>query len=256
MTTRSITQRMAGLIRRLPETTRNSVRFRVPFLLPRWFRTPSHIQIGGRRVSIEAPPNEFAESDFIECFLLNAYGLGHGLGDVHSIVDIGANVGFFALAARGWYPNAKIHAYEPNPRVLRYLEMNTRGFNISVFAEAVGGEEGFVTILDEGPSDEARTRAATGDKSETAIRQIDLATAVERAGGTVDLLKLDCEGAEWEILRAEGCWRRIRHMRMEIHFFNGETLDEAKAAIARTGFRIVHLDEKNQEMAVIWASRD
>ena len=249
----SIARRLVRLVQRLPESAANSVRFRVPFLLPRWFRAPRRIRILRETKELRIPINESVESEFIECFLLNAYGLGNRLGEVHSILDIGANVGFFALAARARYPDAAIHAYEPNPRVLPCLDANSKGLNISVFPEAAGGEECFVTMIDEGPSDEARTRRAAD--SQGSIRQITLATAIDRIGGSVDLLKMDCEGAEWEILNSDGCWRAIRHIRMEIHFFNGETVDQARAAVERIGFKILQLDAKSDDMAIIWASR-
>lgn len=249
----SIARRLVRLVQRLPESTANSFRFRVPFFLPRWFSVPPEVRVSGKAVKLHFPAGEYAESDFIECFLLNAYGLGHKLGNVRSILDVGANVGFFALAAREYYPDTTIHAYEPNPRVVPLLRANTEGFNVSIYPEAIGSEECFVTVLDEGPSDEARTRRSA--ESNGAVRQISLATAIERMGGSVDLLKLDCEGAEWEILTLEGCWHGIRSIRAEIHFFNGETLDHAEAALKRAGFEILLAEMKNEEMATIWAKR-
>lgn len=204
-------------------------------------------------MKLDFPPGENTESDFIACFLRNSYGLRHELGEVRSILDVGANVGFFSLAARSFYPGAIIHAYEPNPRVLPDLRVNTEDFNISVFPEAVGSEEGFVTILDEGPSDEARTRKAS--ESSQAIRQVSLSAAIERMGGSLDLLKLDCEGAEWDILTSQNCWHAIRHIRMEIHFFGGETLEDANARLQRIGFTVLRADTTNPEMAMIWARR-
>lgn len=247
----SIWRRLARFLERLPESTANSLYFRAPYLLPRWFHTPSQVRIGGKNVKLQFPPNELAESDFIECFLLNAYGLRRGLGPVGSILDVGANVGFFALAARARYPLATIHAYEPNPRILPYLRANTGDWSISIFPEAIGKHGAFVRVVDEGPSGEAYTRKTT--EPEGSVRQISLATAIERIGGTVDLLKLDCEGAEWEILRSEGCWHAVRNLRMEIHFFNGESLENAKRAVQRIGFQLIRLDVKNGEMATIWA---
>ena len=43
-----------------------------------------------------------------------------------------------SIAARLFYPRARIHSYEPNPRVLSYLEQNTASLDIEVFPEAVG----------------------------------------------------------------------------------------------------------------------
>jgi FkbM family methyltransferase len=249
----SIFRRLARFLQLLPETTLNSLRFRSPFLLPRWFCTPREIRVAGKNVALEFPPGENTESDFIACFLRNSYGLRHKLGEVRSILDVGANVGFFSLAARSCYPGAVIHAYEPNPRVLPHLCANTKRFDISVFPEAVGSDKGFVTILDEGPSDEARTRKTL--ESSMAIRQVSLATAIERIGGSLDLLKLDCEGAEWDILASNDCWHKVRHIRMEIHFFGGETLEQAKDALKRIGFTVLYTDEMNPQMATIWARR-
>jgi FkbM family methyltransferase len=243
-------RRFVRFLRLLPEASANALCFRVFFLLPRWFRMPTHIRVAGRSSPLHFPAHENAESDFIDCVLRNSYGLGCKLGNVRTIVDVGANVGFFSLAARQRYPNAVIHAYEPNPRVLPYFDANTDGLDIVLHPEAVGDWEGFVTILDEGPSDEARTRAGEGS-----IRQVSLNTAIERIGGSIDLLKLDCEGAEWEILKLDGCWERVKNIRMEFHMFNGETVDQAHAAIARIGFKIIHLDEHNPEMGTMWSVR-
>lgn len=245
--------RLIRLLQRLPYTTLNAFRFRAPFVLPRWFKMPSHVRIGGISLQLHFPDEEDVASDFIECFLLNAYGLGNQLGEIRSIIDIGANVGFFALAARHHYPKAAIHAYEPNPRVLPDLALNTEAFNIMVFPEAVGGEECAINILDEGPSNQARARKDAS--SQSTMRQITLATAIVRMNGTVDLLKLDCEGAEWEILQTTGCWDNVRHIRMEIHFFNGETIQQARAALKRIEFKIIREEVKNDEMAVVWARK-
>lgn len=249
----TIARRLTRLLQRLPQTTLNSFRFRAPFILPRWFRMPPYVRVRGRSVQLHFPVNENADSDFIECFLLNAYGLKNRLSEVRTILDVGANVGFFALAARHFYPDAVIHAYEPNPRVLSDLAQNTEGFDIKVFPEAIGAEEQAVTILDEGPSDEARVRKDVSNTS--SIRQVTIATAIHRMNGTVDLLKLDCEGAEWEILNTDGCWDKVRNLRMEIHFFKGETLEQARAALRQLNFQIIYEDLKNDEMAVIWARK-
>ena len=87
------------------------------------------------------------------------------------------------------------------------------------------------------------------------MQQVSLATAIERIGVAVDLLKLDCEGAEWEILKSEGCWHVVRNIRMEIHFLQGKSVEDARAALERNGFQLIWLDVKNHEMATIWAAK-
>ena len=205
-------------------------------------------------MALRFPREEGVDSDFITCFLRNTYGLGQQLGEVRAILDVGANAGFFSLAARAHYPEAAIHAYEPNPRILPYLHANVDGSDVVVYPEAVSDAEGFVTMLDDGPSDEARTRLSDGSKG--GIRQIGLRTAVERMGGRVDLLKLDCEGAEWEILRLDDdCWRAVRNIRMEYHEYDGATLEQAVQMLAARGFRVIHAGSFNEVGGTIWAVR-
>lgn len=49
------------------------------------------------------------------------------LGDVRTVLDVGANVGQFALIASRCFPNAQIHSFEPMPKAARKFEqvMNT-----------------------------------------------------------------------------------------------------------------------------------
>lgn len=228
----------------------NAVRFGFVFTRARWFKMPRTIRAAGRRVPLHYPTDHGAESDFFACFIRNDYGLGQQLPEVRTILDIGANVGFFSMAARGHYPHAVIHAYEPNPRVLSFLTANTSPLGIDVHAEAVGSRSGFVQILDSGSSNQARTNMAeTGS-----IAQIGLDTAIDRIGGTVDLLKLDCEGAEWDLFKLREAWTRVRNLRMEYHLFRGETVEQVDRTLRSIGFEPIHW-ERDAGFGMVWARR-
>jgi FkbM family methyltransferase len=237
----------------LPETCSNCIRFRVLFLLPRWFKMPSKVHVAKRSVILHFLKEEGVDADFITCFLRNAYGLGRKLEGVRTIIDVGANFGFFSLAARERYSGATIHAYEPNPRIQQALRANVPDLNIQIFPEAVGNSDGYVTMIDIGPSNQARTRSS--EDSCGGIQQVSLEHAIERIGGSVDLLKLDCEGAEWEILTPNDHWKSVRNIRMEYHLFDGETVEQATAALAEFGFEIIHLRKQGEDGGVIWAQR-
>lgn len=249
----SNSRRLFRLVLQLPETLANSLHYRVDFILPRWFAVPKRVFVADRYVALSLPENDAAESAFIECFVRNVYGLGQGLPQVRTVLDVGAHAGFFSLAVRGRYPAATIHAYEPNPRILPFLRANTAASTVRVFPEAIGGWDARVTILDPGPSDEARV--CPTEETSGAIRQIRLQTAIERLGGEVDLLKLDCEGAEFEILQPAPFWEQVHHIRMEYHLYGGRALDEVKTALAALGYSIVRLDRHHAEAGVLWAAR-
>ena len=82
-------------------TCTNGLRFRVLFIRERWFRTPTRIRVAGRDVRLRFPEEEGVGMTLWTCFMRNTYGLGHEpTRDNATILDIGANVGFFSLAAR------------------------------------------------------------------------------------------------------------------------------------------------------------
>jgi hypothetical protein len=65
----------------------------------------------------------------------------------------------------------------------------------------------------EGPTLEGSTVPSdSGNITITALSQ-----ALERIGGSVDLLKMDCEGAEWSILEDTTSLSKVRHLAMEYH---------------------------------------
>jgi FkbM family methyltransferase len=209
---------------------------------------PERVRTAGKTVSLRYPPEQGVSTDFIGCCIRNDYGLSEQLARVDTILDIGANLGFFSIAARSHYPHAKIHAYEPNPRVLPFLQYNISRLGIEIYPEAVGAESGLVSIIDNGASNQART-ALTDDG---AIPLICLDIAIGRLGGTVDLLKLDCEGAEWDMFRSTNHWRHVRNIRMEYHLFRGETVQDVWQILDGLGFRVIHC-QPDVGFGIVWA---
>jgi hypothetical protein len=69
------------------------------------------------------------------------------------------------------------------------------------------------------------------------------------------LIKLDCEGAEWPILRDEASWRQIRFLTMEFHLWAGYSLDELKQAISKLGFQIKHAEMTGPDFGMLLAAK-
>ena len=225
-------------------------RFGVPFLRHASFKVPAAVRLEDQFVSISSPNERGAATDFIACFLDDEYGLGRIEAPVRTIADIGANIGFFSMAARAYFPGATIHAYEPNPRVLPYCSTNAAGAQFSVFSEAVGSTAGFVSIEDSGDSNQARTISSVGPGAR--VPQVSLSRVVERLGGRVDLVKIDCEGAEWELFAGSDAWADIGHLRMEYHLWGKHTYAEVQQACRRLGFEI-HRHRPFGEWGTVWA---
>lgn len=228
---------------------RNARSFGVPFLRHSRFQVPSKIRLGQRTIELSYPDEVGIWNDFIVCFIHDEYGLRQLPSSVATIIDIGANVGFFSLAARALFPKATIHAYEPNSRTLAYLQKNAAAGGFDVFGEAVGANEGWVTIEDAGDSNQARTSASADAQG---VRQVPLATIVERAGGQIDFAKIDCEGAEWDLFRDTASWKRIGEVRMEYHLAGGHTYDDVEQSLRGLGFEI-YLHVPAESWGMVWA---
>lgn len=130
-----------------------------------------------------------------------------------TVVEVGANIGYFTLylaaAVQAVADGGRVIAFEPFPPVLRQLEANVRlnpDLPVTVEAAAVSAEDGVARLFV--PADaHARTNASLvaglfDQKGATEVPAVRLDTYLARHEvGKVDLLKLDCEGAEPMVLR-------------------------------------------------------
>lgn len=60
-----------------------------------------------------------------------------------TVLDVGANVGQFAVASANLLPNARVHSFEPEPKSVARLRKNVSGLeNVTVYPFALGDCEG------------------------------------------------------------------------------------------------------------------
>ena len=90
------------------------MRLGVKFARATAFVPPRQIIVNGKTQNIRLPDESGVAATFIELLLDDCYGLYKLPRSIETILDIGANVGLFGLAARNVFPDATIHAYEPN----------------------------------------------------------------------------------------------------------------------------------------------
>jgi FkbM family methyltransferase len=241
---------MLGRIIKHFSLMRNARRFRVPFIRRAIFRVPAVIRLNGVARSLEFPDELGIKIDFLACVIEDVYGLRELGFTPRTILDIGANVGFFSLAARSYYPNALIQAYEPNQRIIPALANQARVADFQYFPEAIGSRACRVAIVDNGNSNQVRTSIS----DEGSTRQISLKQAIDRLGGFVDVAKIDCEGAEWDLFQASECWVKFLHVRMEYHLWGKHSFSEVAKNMSRLGFKIIrHIP--GGEWGLLWAVR-
>jgi FkbM family methyltransferase len=179
-----------------------------------------------------------ADAAFVlnEIFLDRTYDVpGVDWRECRSILDLGANVGAFALYVTSRAPNATIYCFEPALKAFRMLESNLASNHLPAraFQLAVSGSNcaGHLQL------DSQSTARSLGDSGEE-VQCINLSGAfalaqVER----FDFVKMDVEGAELQILN--GCTdeqlRRIGALAAEWHHSAGE-LSAIVARLRRIGF--------------------
>ncbi len=155
-------------------------------------------------------------------------------------VDVGANFGYFTcLVATGMKatPGSRVIAVEPNPEMLRLLEINTR-INwsmapVRVVAAALADKRGTRLLhVPANAAGNARLVATNGDSHGTASAPAEQMTTVEvevlrlddvlRNEPRVDLMKVDVEGFETAVFRG-GSETLQRALKVVFEWAQGQT---------------------------------
>jgi FkbM family methyltransferase len=168
------------------------------------------------------------------------------LRDVHTILDLGANIGATVGDLAAAYPAARVLGVEMDAANAAVAERNVRRWadRASILHGAVWSEDGEIAYGgDRGewayrvlPAMDERTAAAAIDT----VPAFSLTTLIDRLapGGMVDYVKMDVEGAERFLLDHDDGWAaRVRCMEVEVHL----PLDVATCThqLQSIGFRVV-----------------
>lgn len=194
-----------------------------------------YMEIGGFKFLLPFPHGIF---ELCEVFQDECYGLFDVKGKV--VVDVGAFIGDTAIYFAGKGAE-KIVAFEPNPDIIevarKNVQLNKLGERIQVRNEAVAANRGVRTFMFKKfhPGGSA-LRCETKGTMQLRVDTVPLSSITHELGH-VDLLKIDCEGAEYEILPAaydEGALTSIDKIAMEVH----GSLKPIASVLRQAGFEI------------------
>jgi FkbM family methyltransferase len=133
------------------------------------------------------------------------------------VVDAGAHIGMASILFTLQYPAARIIAIEPEPSNFAALVKNTAAFKmITPIQAAVWRENTEVTL---GPSI-AHPKGAFQivENGSQRVRAITMDNLMREAGiASIDLLKVDIEGAEIEVFESCSWIKKVRVMAIELH---------------------------------------
>lgn len=167
------------------------------------------------------------------------------------VVDVGANIGDFAIRAATRCPDGRVFAIEPLSATGSMIDKQAalNGIrNITWIPAALSGSAGETSsdtigglYKDTGPTEQ--------------IRVMTLAQLVHELGlSGIDVLKLDCEGAEWDILpAAEEVLPLVQQICMEFHCERGWTAARLSTWLRARGFDVTHTG--GSWNGLLWARR-
>jgi FkbM family methyltransferase len=123
-----------------------------------------------------------------------------------TVVDIGANVGYYTLlAARRVGDTGRVYAFEPDPRTSASLRANVvenELTNVTVIQKGVSDSPGPRTLYMSGRASHTGMRRSMEERSIVSASLIDVVTLDEALDGRpVEVMKMDIEGEEAAALR-------------------------------------------------------
>ena len=146
--------------------------------------------------------------------------------DGWTVLDIGAALGDFAVYVARANPNARVFAFEPFAGSFARLQENialNNLQNVIAVRRAISSNAGFVALAKTGAAVQHTTTSSTrsGQASETVrVEALTLGDVFDDyAIDRCDFLKMDCEGAEYEILlnAPAAAFDRIDRLCLEYH---------------------------------------
>ncbi|MFA5187916.1 MAG: FkbM family methyltransferase [Patescibacteria group bacterium] len=162
----------------------------------------------------------------------------------HPIIDAGAQAGFFVLYCRALNQEVKILAIEPDENNLellnQHLEINQIK-NVEVIPAALAGKNGLRDFFISNDTHNHGLFKILVPKINrvSKVKTFSLDDLLEEQGiEKVGLLKLDIEGAEFEVLENFIHWEKIKNIALEYHDFNGFKHQEIEKILAENGFKV------------------
>ena len=166
------------------------------------------------------------------------------------VVDIGANIGDFAVRAARAAPDGRVIAVEPVESAGAMIATQARLNNLSNITwvhAAIGGSDGDVGAT--------RARNPYADPGAPPAPMMTLQHLMAQLSlDRIDVLKLDCEGAEWDILpSSESVLPHVRQICMEYHCEHGWTPKRLGDWLINRGFEVTYTS--GPWNGLLWARR-
>jgi FkbM family methyltransferase len=205
----------------------------------------------GSRYFVRAHTTDLAVVN--EVAFINPYLQGGqvDIGPNATVVDVGANIGDFTVQAARLCPQGRVIAVEPlvSAGAMIGTQARLNGLsNVTWIRAQLSGTAGQSAVH--------QTDGLYGSNdANQGARILTLPNLVAELGlERIDLLKLDCEGAEWDILPAsESILPRVRQICMEYHREGDWTPERLSRWLTDLGFTVTF--QPGAWNGLLWARR-
>jgi len=217
---------------------------------------------------IECPNRAGARVPIYEIFAEDCYHfewfLGPLAGQPLEVLDVGGQIGTFACRLAQLEAKATIRTYEPSPTsasvLRRNVERNHFGDRITVVEEALAATVGTAELDDnEGGSGTNSLVGAQGSSGATVtVATTTFDAAVAALPGPPNVVKIDCEGGEYDLVAASSpeSWEAVERLVIEYHKVPGHSWNELQSWFGGVGLTVQHEEALGEDLGVVWLSRE
>ena len=186
--------------------------------------------------------SDFSMIDEIWAFRKYDY-FGYRVAPDELVVDIGANIGTFSIYAASVCAASRVLSFEPFPDNYRMLLKNVEQNELSRVTcvnQAVAGNRGLRTLRLDSVDSGSHSLVSGSSELTVKVECCTLEDIFQRFSLTkIDYLKMDCEGAEYEILEnAPSRIRQIGRLSMETHTISDRKAEDLEKLLRGQGFEV------------------
>lgn len=176
----------------------------------------------GRCVWVRCGTSDYRTLD--EVFRFRVYeSVVAAIPPCRTVIDLGGNIGLAARYFTAVYPDCQIVSVEPDAENQELFRRNMASVPVSrwrLIPAAVWRDNAPVAIATpDNPTDYDSIRVVPGSNGDCAVEGLTPVEIIRRSGfQTVDLMKIDVEGAEAELFTGDLAWLdRVRAIAIEFH---------------------------------------
>jgi FkbM family methyltransferase len=139
--------------------------------------------------------------------------------EIKTVVDVGANIGQFTNAIKFWYPEVAMHSFEPDLDTFEILQKNTKDLSgVKIYDFGLSEKEGEFNFHKAKTSGMSSLIKTSEDQDCIKVK-VKKADDVLKGISTIDVFKIDVEGAELSVLQgSEEVLKKSKYLLIEMSF--------------------------------------